>query len=131
MGGSSSCFSLTMNTSMQHRAWGSAAFDADCTFSKGFKTEETSLISTTMSMAETRPSKRQKNLKEEVDDEVEEGSDQQSDDSLGNQASKTASSALRNDQGELYFDLGGGLRRVTARKFKGAVLVDIREVSHC
>ena len=69
-----------------------------------------------MSMEEPKPKKAKTD-----DDESNENKDE-------TQEGEAGVSVLHTDEGEAYFELDGHKRRVMARKYKGKVYVDIREV---
>lgn len=64
-----------------------------------------------------------KSKKEESDDEA-----INNDDSDGNNHEEGAIVMKKNKEGDKYFEMSGN-KRVTVRKYKGTVLIDIREVS--
>lgn len=69
--------------------------------------------------------KRDNGNEREEKDDVEGGAEEKE------VAQSSSMKRLKNDQGETYFNLGTDKRRCTIRKWKNAILVDIREVSCC
>ena len=84
-----------------------------------------------MSSLQEEPKPKKRKVKEEQLEENDETGEVEKGDLEAGGNSKDgeeAAEALRNDEGEAYFELSK-TRRVTVRAFKGRVLVDFREVS--